>query len=61
MAEAFGGISVVREKNGLGPTTILEGPFRDQAALMGCLNALYSWRYLLLAVQCLEDGESPSQ
>ena len=60
MAETFGDLSVLRETNGIGPITILEGPFRDQAALMGLLNALYSWRYLLLAVHCLEDGERAS-
>jgi hypothetical protein len=58
MTETFGdlAVTVTNESNGTGPISTLEGTLRDQAALMGLLNALYSWRLQLLAVQCLEEG-----
>jgi hypothetical protein len=38
--------------------TVFEGRMRDQAALFGVLNALYSWHQVLLSVEQLDREES---
>jgi hypothetical protein len=37
--------------------TVFEGRMRDQAALFGALNALYSWHQVLLSVEQLDREE----
>ena len=40
-----------------GTVTILTCHFRDQAALLGVLNALYDWHFPLLQVEYLAEVE----
>jgi hypothetical protein len=37
--------------------TVFEGMLRDQAALFGVLNALYSWHQVLLSVEQIDREE----
>jgi hypothetical protein len=52
-------LAVSQEVRSSGDTvTVLEGRMRDQAALFGVLNALYSWHQVLLSVEQLDREES---
>ena len=44
----------VQDSEGQPPVTILTGEVRDQAALMGVLNALYNMRCAVLKVEQLD-------
>ncbi len=44
----------VQDSEGQQPVTILTGEVRDQAALMGVLNALYNMRCAVLKVEQLD-------
>ena len=50
----LGGMSLTTTKTGdHKPVSVLEGPIRDQAELVGVLNALYQRHLTLLSVECL--------
>jgi hypothetical protein len=53
-SERLGGVSVqVRDPVGQAPVSVLTGTFRDQAALAGTIDTLYSLGFPLLSVQIL--------
>jgi hypothetical protein len=52
-------LAVSEEVQSSGNTvTVFEGRMRDQAALFGVLNALYSWHQVLLSVEQIDREES---
>jgi hypothetical protein len=53
-SERLGGVSVqVRDPAGEMPVSVLTGTFRDQAALAGTIDTLYSLGFPLLSVKVL--------
>jgi hypothetical protein len=51
----LGGMSLTTTKTGdHKPVSVLEGPIRDQAELVGVLNALYQRHLTLLAVEQID-------
>ena len=53
-SERLGGMSLTTTKKGdHKPVMVLEGPVRDQAELVGVLNALYQRHLTLLSVEYL--------
>jgi hypothetical protein len=52
----LGGMSLTTSKTGDHKSvSVLEGPIRDQAELVGVLNALYDRHLTLLSVECLNS------
>ena len=59
-SERLGGVSIqVRDPAGQAPVSVLTGTFRDQAALAGVIDTLYSLGFPLIAVQIL--GMKPQE
>ena len=54
-SESLGGMSLTTGKTGdHKPVSVLEGPIRDQAELVGVLNALYERHLTLLSVEQID-------
>ena len=51
-------VKTIKGKN-LPPVTILSGPLKDQAELLGVLNALYNLHITLVAVERLKHTVDP--
>ena len=50
-ADCLGGLTITTNESGSQTTTMLSGEFMDQAALMGVLNNLYSFSFIILSVE----------
>ena len=50
-AEYLGGLTITTNESGPQTTTTICGEFADQAALMGVLNNLYSFSFIILSVE----------
>ena len=56
-SDRLGGLTInTIDQQGGETVTTLSGQLRDQAALIGVLNALYDRHLPLLSVECLEIG-----
>ncbi|MCJ7658144.1 MAG: hypothetical protein MUO67_03230 [Anaerolineales bacterium] len=68
MSERLGGLTILNEnldQSADAPMVTLTGQLTDQASLFGALNALYTMRMPLLAVECIgvreKKGKNPEK